>query len=45
MRDKRIMVTWEWKSVKQESRDKRVKQRGNRDEWRSVRDGMEIEWR
>ena len=28
-----IMVTWEWKSVKQGGRDRRVKQGGDRDEW------------
>ena len=42
MGDERIMVTWEWKSVKQGGRDKRVKQGGNRDEWRRARDGTEI---
>ena len=36
------MVTWEQKSVKYRGRDRRVKQGGNRDEWRRVRDGMEI---
>ena len=39
------MVTWEQKSVKQGGRDRRVRQGGNRDEWRGVRDGMEIGWR
>ena len=28
------MVTWEWKSVKQGGRDRRVRQGGNRDEWK-----------
>ena len=36
------MVTWESKSVKQGGRDGRVKQGGNRDEWRGVGDGTEI---
>ena len=39
------MVTWEWKSVKQGGRDRRVKQGGDRDEWRGVRDKLEIRWR
>ena len=39
------MVTWEQKSVKQGGRDRRVKQAGNRDKWREVRDGMEIKQR
>ena len=45
MRVERIMVTWEHKSVKQGEQGRRVKQGGNRDEWRTVGDGMEIEWR
>ena len=36
------MVSWEWKSVKQGGRDRRVKQG---DEQQGVRDGMEIGWR
>ena len=40
-----IMVTWEWKSVKQGGRDRRARQGGNRDEWRGVRDKLEIRWR
>ena len=31
--------------MKQGGRDRRVKQGGNRDEWRRVRDGSEIGWR
>ena len=45
MGDKRIIVTWEQKSVKQGGRERREKQGGNRDKWRRVGDGMEIRWR
>ena len=39
------MVTWEQKSVKQGGRDRKVRQGGNRDGQRRVREGSEIEWR
>ena len=41
-KDERVMVTWEWKSVKQGDRDE-DETRGNKDEQRSVGGGMEIE--
>ena len=44
------MVTQEWKLVKQGGRDRRVRQGGNKDEWKGVGDGteicrMEVSWR
>ena len=43
VKDKRIMVTWGQISMKQGCRNKGWN-KGNRDEWRGVRDVMEIEW-
>ena len=43
MKDERIMVTWEWISMKQGCRDEGWN-KGNKDEWRGVGNVTEIGW-